>query len=514
MSREAGRFLAACATVVAVTAAAAAGAQSASAGEVTFVDGSHVSKRNDPFVPARGADITPPRGGGKAAGARVAGVGSVGVRASRKSTKGQRAVGRVLRSARRKHQISAARYNHFRRVYKRAVSMRRRLHGTRGEQLGYVLAVTESLAITRRLTASRMNAVFLTVDRNRQYWPHKSFPANKDHIQFRGSQLVFQYYPGRGLQLQQLVNFVKANNMHGACVGARDEACSRPRYKRLLDELIKTSSRRGGFRAFEYYFVFDGGKPPWISAMAQATGIQALSRGGQLLNQPRYFKYAKAALGALRKRPPVGVRKRGPYGGTTYLQYSFAPRLYVMNAFIQTLIGLYDYNKITGSPTAKRLFDAGVPEARRQVPHSDVGDWSRYSIGGSESTGEYHALLTEVLLSICNRTKDSVFCAYGRKYRSYGRDPAKISYAGPSSTTDEKLTYLRLSLSKLSAVEVKVYKGSTLAFHKVATFRRGTRSFAWRPHSAGSYSVRLGAKELRTGTGKRSSATGAVEVGP
>jgi hypothetical protein len=418
MPRKAGRFIAACVTVAAVT--AVAGAQTASASEVTVVDGSHVFKRNDPFVPSKGTDLPAPRRGAKAARVRVAGAGPVGVRASR-TTKGQRAVGRVVRSARRKHQISRGRYNRFRRVYKRAVAVRRRLRGARGRQLGYVLFVTESLALKRRLTASRMNAVFLTLDRNRQFWPKKPFPSNKDKIQFRGSQLLFQYYPGRGLQLQPLVNFVKANNMHGACVGARNEPCSRPRYARLLNEMITTSSRRGGFRAFEYYFVFDGGLPPWVSGMAQATGIQALSRGAQVLNQPRYLRYAGAALGALEKAPPVGVRKRGPFGGTTYLQYSFAPRLYVVNAFIQTLIGLYDYGQITGSPRAKRLYDAALPEARRQVPASDTGDWSRYSIGGPRSTGEYHRLLTEVLLSICSRTHDEVFCEYGRKFSSYSR---------------------------------------------------------------------------------------------
>ena len=116
----------------------------------------------------------------------------------------------------------------------------------------------------------------------------------------------------------------------------------------------------------------------------------------------------------------MGVRKTGPFGGTTYLQYSFAPRLYVVNALIQTLIGLYDYNKITGSPTAKRLFDAGLYEARKQVPASDLGDGSRYSIGGPRADGEYQRLLNELLVSICNRTHDDVLCEYADKFSSYG----------------------------------------------------------------------------------------------
>jgi hypothetical protein len=310
------------------------------------------------------------------------------------------------------------------------------------------------------------------------------------------------------------VNFVRANQMHGACVGANGKKCDKRAYKRILDEMIKVSSVRGGFRAFEYYFLFDGGKPPWVSGMAQSTGLQALARGAKVLNQPRYLKYARKALGALKKSPPVGVRqRRGVEGGTAYLQYSFAPRLFVMNAFIQTLIGLYDYNKLVSSPTARRLYAAGLPEARREVPRSDTGDWSRYSIGGPESDASYHRLLTEVLGDICGRIKDKVFCAYAKKYKGYATDPAKLTYTGPSSTTKGRNTGLRFSLSKLSAVEVSVYKGSTKAFGNVATFSRGSRAFTWKPKSAGSYTIRLAAKELRTGKGLKTRTSADIEVG-
>ena len=57
----------------------------------------------------------------------------------------------------------------------------------------------------------------------------------------------------------------------------------------------------------------------------------------------RLLRYAREALGAFRTAPPTGVATRGPLGGTHYLQYSFAPRLYILNAFLQSVIGLLDY---------------------------------------------------------------------------------------------------------------------------------------------------------------------------
>ena len=72
-----------------------------------------------------------------------------------------------------------------------------------------------------------MPALFLILERNRQYWPRKPFPRDRDRVTFRGSELLFEYYAGNGLQLQPLVNFKQANLMHGACVKDTGEPCDR-----------------------------------------------------------------------------------------------------------------------------------------------------------------------------------------------------------------------------------------------------------------------------------------------
>jgi len=280
-----------------------------------------------------------------------------------------------------------------------------------------------------------MPSVFLQLRRNTAYWPAQTFPAEGDQVTFRGSELLFQYFPGRGLQLHPLSNFKKANQLHGACgasgrpqqpvCGARPPGppsgtpCRPERLRRLLDELTALAVRRGrGFIAWEYLFDFGGGSPPWMSGMAQATGITALARGARLLKEPAYDRTAEAALGAFETAPPVGVRTRGPLGGVHYLQYSFAPRLYIFNAFFQSLIGLHDYGKLTGNARATRLFKRGELEARREVAYSDTGKWSRYSFRGPESTQEYHELLREILQGL-GRRLGGVYCTYATRYRRY-----------------------------------------------------------------------------------------------
>ena len=182
---------------------------------------------------------------------------------------------------------------------------------------------------------------------------------------------------------------------------------------------------------------------------------------------------ARRALGAFETLPPTGVRAVGPAGGIHYLQYSFAPRLWIFNAFLQSLIGLYDYSEITGDERARRLYDEAEPEAREELPLTDVGDWSRYNYAGHESSRDYHELLREFLQSMCSRRLGEVYCTYARRYRGYQTDPPVLELNVPELTTKGDLTAIRFSVSKLSAVEVTITKGEKVALHEIATFRRG-----------------------------------------
>jgi D-glucuronyl C5-epimerase C-terminus len=359
-----------------------------------------------------------------------------------------------------------------------------------------------------------MPAAFVQLERNRRYWRSLPYPGVGDQVSFRGSELLYQYFPGEGLQLHPLSTFKKANHMYGAC-NRGESTCDQAGLRLLLDEMTALAVRRSkGFIAWEYAFHFGGGSPPWMSGMAQATGLQAYARAAALLGEPSYVETARAGLGAFEARPPRGVRTAGPAGGVHYLQYSFAPRLYIFNAFLQALIGLHDFGKLAGEERAISLFRQAEPEAREEVPMSDVGDWSRYSYRGAESTRDYHELLREFLASMCTRRLGPLYCEYAERYRGYQVDPPELVYTGPATATEDEPTAIRFHVSKLSAVEVKVYRGSRLVFSRLANFRRGSGAFAFRPGAPGSLTVRLAAKELRTGLGKRDRATGALDVRP
>ena len=116
-----------------------------------------------------------------------------------------------------------------------------------------------------------------------------------------------------------------------------------------------------------------------------------------------------------------------------YLQYSFAPRLFIFNAFLQSLIGLHDFGQLADDERARGLFRAAEPEARQEIPLSDVGDWSLYNYAGHESNGDYHELLREFLESMCTRRLGPLYCDYARRYRGYQIDPPELTWKGPDA---------------------------------------------------------------------------------
>ena len=119
---------------------------------------------------------------------------------------------------------------------------------------------------------------------------------------------------------------------------------------------------RAGGVAWEYDFAFGGGRPPWVSGLAQGTGVQSMARVAKRLGrQDEVLPILKQALGIFRTNTPEGVRVPTS-DGAEYALYSFAPDLHVINGFVQALIGLYDlakYRRRRRRPGAVRRGRAG-----------------------------------------------------------------------------------------------------------------------------------------------------------
>jgi hypothetical protein len=406
----------------------------------------------------------------------------------------KKTVGKELRKLYLTGKIDQATYVTDRAIYRDVKRRVKRLTGVRKAQLAGVLATTEGMAARGKLRAGRLYPIFLTLQRNAEWWSENDLLASGARVTFPGSELVWQYFPGQGLQLHPLANFGKLNAY------AKGSKRNNARNTQLLDELLSVAVPRGGGLAWEYYFTFDGGAPPWVSSLAQGTGLQAIARSGEKLGRSEeLLPTIQDGLRMFEQAPPTGVRVRTE-DGIHYAQYSFWPSLRIVNGFVQSLVGLYDVAQITGDPRAAKLFAEGDETARKEVPTFDTGAWSYYSRGAitRESNLSYHTLLRDFLTNLCDRTQAEEYCAAETNFTAYLDVPPELQLrtarlrAGKAST-------LAFTLSKISSTSISVTapNGKQVLSVSAGVVGRGKRTVSWTvPRRKGLYTVRIAATDL------------------
>jgi hypothetical protein len=403
-----------------------------------------------------------------------------------------RTVAGALRYARLTKRITRATYARHRREYAAARAAVGRLDGTRAVELGVVLQTVDALAAQRMLTPSRLRPVFLILRRNTEFWTRRAMPAAGQRVSFGAA--VFQYYPGRGMQLQPLaswgrVNWLARTCLQGRALARRRAACPVPELRRSVNALLGLAAGRGGFPAWEHYFSWGGGTPPWISGMTQATAVSALARAARALDEPRWRKAAHDALGAFEAAPPLGVD-----GGDHFLMYSFSPGLRIFNGELQAVSGIGEFAWLHPDRRARRLFRRGERGARAMVAASDTGAWSLYSYAGREATLSYHQLIEEFLGHMCDRTDRRIYCDAATRFARYEREPTRIGIAPLERLHARRTTTVRFSISKISSVKVRLYGRKGLTFSRDLTLPYGVHHVGWTPPSRGRFRLHIEAQ--------------------
>ncbi len=414
-------------------------------------------------------------------------------------------VGSVLEKLELSGAITTAQYHSYLTAWNGALGEEQHLPTARKDQLSNETVILHDIAASGQLTASRLPVLFLTLQRNAQWWLHGAMLSYGQRVQFSGSNLVWEYYPGQGIQLQVLGTFGEADGYYEA------GKSSYPQLEALMSEMIPLAVHRGGALTWEYYFNFDGGHPPWVSAMSQATGIEALANAYKATRQQSYLSLAHQALPLLTAAPPTGVGVRTARGWR-FLQYSFAPKLDIINAFLQTLVGLDTYAQVSDDQTAQQLFTAGNAEAQWELPSFNTGSWSLYQ-PGEEDDLSYHELVTGFAQNLCTFTKAPVYCNTATAFQSDLKTPPTLTQLTQVAKSGEAFP-LRFKLSKISKVGVVITGGGAKSHAKPvvytsAQYPHGTDAIKVGKLKTGTYSVKMSATDL---AGNYASLTGEVIV--
>jgi D-glucuronyl C5-epimerase C-terminus len=298
---------------------------------------------------------------------------------------------------------------------------------TRRREMIAALNIVRGMAARGVLEPDVMPMAFLTLERNADWWATHGIPTSggspgekgavgrrckplripkkKKHkakaarLTFPNSAVVFQWYPGMGLQIQVNGTFAAINTLF-----AENTDESRAQARDALDEMLALAQRRGDAIAWDYLFPFGGALPPWSSGLSQATAIRAYLKANRYATARQIAELfgVRASLGL---RVPLGA------DGNWYALYSFAPGERVLNAHLNAVIALHDLARVTKDPKVAALEAAGMRAARRLIGRFDIsGVWSRYEKGGPPADLNYHVLNRDLAGALCRRTGEAAIC--------------------------------------------------------------------------------------------------------
>ncbi len=183
-----------------------------------------------------------------------------------------------------------------------------------------------------------------------------------------------------------------------------------------------------GSLAWVYDFDLDfyGPKAPWISAMAQGEAVSLLLRIHPFLKDDRCLEVPPRAM--IPFSHPVhrgGVMTRFPDGSPFFEEYPTRPPSMVLNGFIFSLIGLYEYASFFQDASAGTLFEEAVRGLRNNLHRYDTGFWNYYDLHPTRRLASPMYIRVHIqLLNILTRlTGEAYFAAVAERWQRYLKSP-------------------------------------------------------------------------------------------
>jgi D-glucuronyl C5-epimerase C-terminus len=385
-----------------------------------------------------------------------------GAAAAPKPVPGERSALSALEHAVKSGRLSRAEASAGRREIARAVHLVRVLPA--GRRIPVEVALEQIGALGKRLTAPRAKALFGQLAANDAYFARHGAPRTGTDIT-DADGIVYRYFSGKCFEFHPLADVSALN----ARVAGGDVEGT----KRLAAALAaRAVPRRGGGVAWEYYFRY-GGRPPWVSGMAQAVAAQAFARAAALVADE------SAALSdeATRAFQAVPRLTTSVAAGPWIRLYSFS-RNPVLNAQLQAVLSLQSYAAAMNDPAAATLSSRMEQAAAATLWRFDTGYWTDYSLAGNPSPLSYQKFVIRLLHRLA--PDDPRFAQAANRFATYLRQPPAFNVANASPGA------LRFWLSKPARVTAATTAGRSVRLNLDA----GWHTFRWHePKRTGFYRV-------------------------
>ena len=153
------------------------------------------------------------------------------------------------------------------------------------------------------------------------------------------------------------------------------------------------------------------------SSMAQGEGISLLIRAHIMTQDDKYLSAVHKAKDFMLK--PIADGGTTEYNGENVYLYEFTHAPLVLNGWIFSLWGLYDYCKYFVDAQVQTVLNLTLATLKKKLPQYDIGYWSKYEDGKRISSPFYHELHVAQLTVMYDLFGDSIYQEYADKWRTY-----------------------------------------------------------------------------------------------
>lgn len=178
------------------------------------------------------------------------------------------------------------------------------------------------------------------------------------------------------------------------------------------DWAIENQQENGGWETFAFL-----NKQQPYSAMAQGEGISMLIRAHIVTKDQKYLTSATKAKNLMIK--PISDGGTTKYVGDDVYLYEYTFTEIVLNGWIFSLWGMYDYFKYLHDEGAGEFLNKTLQTLKKKLPEFDLKYWSRYDDGKNICSPFYQRLHVAQLRVMYDLFGDSIYKEFADKWDGY-----------------------------------------------------------------------------------------------
>lgn len=224
--------------------------------------------------------------------------------------------------------------------------------------------------------------------------------------------LIPKYYVDTGEEIYFAIGIFQYGLAAYDLYLATREDAFRNKLLACADWAVDNQQENGGWNTFFY----KNPENPY-SSMAQGEGISLLIRAHITTKDIHYLDAAHKAVDFMLS--PISEGGTTSYCGEDVYLYEYTHEPLVLNGWIFSLWGLYDYYKYTGNKETGDLVKRTKESLKKKLPEYDTKYWSKYDDGKRICSPFYHKLHIAQLTVMYDLFGDEIFQKYAEKWTAY-----------------------------------------------------------------------------------------------